>query len=458
MNRRDLIAGLMAATAGGALVSPARANLGQKAGAIGLRGSMDASRFGIMPDTFDDQSKAFQQILNRASRENKPVFLPSGNYIVSNIDLPPRTRLIGIAGASRLIYGGGGAMFTATGCETLQFEDLVLDGANRSMGDEFSALLLARACPDIAIENCVFLGSLANGVTLDNCGGSVRDCRISGAGGLAALYSVNATGLAIKDNRIFDCANGGLLVHRWTVGDDNSIVTGNRIERIAAKSGGTGQYGNGINLFRTNGVIVANNHVSDCAFSAIRTNSASNAQINGNTCLRSGETGLYAEFQFEGSSITNNIVDGATNGISIANFNEGGRLAICANNLVRNMKTKGPYPAENAGFGTGIYAEADTSVTGNVVENAPKYGIALGWGPYLRNVVAANNVIRQAGEGIAVSVVRGARSTLITGNMIDGAERGAIVGHEWAKPVTRDLAGGKRQPFPHLQIERNLVS
>ena len=43
--------------------------------------------------------------------------------------------------------------------------------------------------------------------------------------------------------------------------------------------------------------------------------------------LNSGETGIYSEFQFEGAVISANVVDGATNGISVVNFNEGGRLA-----------------------------------------------------------------------------------------------------------------------------------
>ena len=204
--------------------------------------------------------------------------------------------------------------------------------------------------------------------------------------------------------------------------------------------------------------MVTNNHLSDCAFSAIRANSASNAQITGNTCLRSGETAIYSEFTFEGSLIANNIVDGGTMGVSIANFNEGGRLAICANNLIRNLSTQGPYPAEVAGFGIGIFAEADTSVTGNVIEGAPKYGIGLGWGPYLRNVIAANNIIRQAGEGIAVSVVKGAGKASITGNIIDGTTGGGIIGHEWAKAVTGDLALGGSTPFQHLTVDRNVVS
>ncbi len=423
-----------------------------------LRGSLDVSNFGVRPDIFDDQSKLLQEVLNTASRENKPVFLPSGTYVVSRLELPSRTRLIGIRGASRIVYGGGGTMMSATGPELVHIEGIAFDGANQNFEDAFGGLLHIRACPNVVIEKCDFSGSNGTAITLDTCGGRLDRNKISGAAGLAAVFSVNATGLSITNNVVSDCSNGGLLVHRWEVGEDNTIVSGNRISRIAARGGGTGQRGNGINLFRTNGVIVSNNHISDCAFSAVRANSASNAQILGNTCLRSGETALYAEFKFEGSIISNNIVDGGTIGISIANFNEGGRLAICSNNLIRNLSKTGPYKAENSGFGIGISVEADTSVTGNVIEGAPKYGIGMGWGPYLRNVIAANNIIRKSPKGIAVSVVKGSGSASIVGNTIEGATRGAVVGHRWVDAVTKDLALGSRKPFPHLTVERNIVA
>ena len=453
MNRRNFLGSLLVSAT--SLPAFASDRLQQFAG---LRGSLDVSDFGVRPDVYDDQSKQLQEILNSASEENKPVFLPPGNYVISNLELPVRTRLIGIQGASRVIYGGGGSMLAGTGTELVHIEGVAFDGANRNFSDTFGGLVHIRACPNVVIEKCDFLGSNGTAITLDTCGGRLDRNSISGAAGLAAVYSVNATGLSVTNNVVSDCANGGLLVHRWEVGEDNTIVSGNRIRNISAKGGGTGQRGNGINLFRTNGVIVSNNHISDCAFSAVRANSASNAQILGNTCLRSGETALYAEFQFQGSIISNNIVDGGTIGISIANFNEGGRLAICSNNLIRNLSENGPYKAEFAGFGIGISVEADTSVTGNVVEGAPQHGIAMGWGPYLRNVIAANNIIRKSPKGIAVSVVKGAGAASITGNTIEGASRGAVIGHHWAKEVTKDLALGSRKPFPHLTVERNVVA
>ena len=100
-----------------------------------------------------------------------------------------------------------------------------------------------------------------------------------------------------------------------------------------------GQWGNGINVFRAGNVMVSNNMVSDCAFSAIRSNAGNDVQITGNTCLRSGETSIYSEFEFNGAVINNNIIDGGGRGISIANFLQGGRLAVVSGNLIRNINT-----------------------------------------------------------------------------------------------------------------------
>jgi uncharacterized secreted repeat protein (TIGR03808 family) len=174
--------------------------------------------------------------------------------------------------------------------------------------------------------------------------------------------------------------------------------------------------------------------------------------------MRSGETAIYAEFAFEGAVINANIVDGAANGISIVNFDSGGRMGVCSANMVRNLSTEGPYQPDPPGFGVGISVEADCAVTGNVIENAPRYGMNIGWGAFMRNVVATGNVIRKAGTGIGVSVVEGTGSAVVSDNVIDGAENGAIVGHRWAKPATGDLASLGKSGFANLTVERNQVS
>ncbi|CAN7369362.1 TIGR03808 family TAT-translocated repetitive protein [Mesorhizobium caraganae] len=450
LNRRALLQG----TAGFAVLGLSSGNALAKTAA---RGSINAAEVGVQPDTADDQSKAFARMLAEASERNAPVFLPPGNYVVSNLTLPARVRLSGVPGASRVLYGGGGRLLTAEQAEHLEFTALVFDGASGSLADDAQGLLDLRRVAHLVIDNCMITGSGKHGLALEHASGRVERSDISGAAD-AGIYSVEAGGLEISGNTVSDCGNGGILVHRWQQAEDGTIVSGNRVQRIGARSGGTGQNGNGINAFRAGNVSIIGNIVSDCAFSAIRANSSSNLQITGNTCSRSGETALYSEFSFEGAVIANNIVDGAANGISIVNFNEGGRIGICSNNIVRNLSTTGPYPADAPGFGVGISVEADTTVTGNVIENAPLYGMQIGWGAYMRNVVATGNIIRNAGTGIAVTVVEGAGNAIISDNVIDGARNGAIIGQRWAEPATGDLAKSSDTGYAHLTVERNRVS
>ena len=272
------------------------------------------------------------------------------------------------------------------------------------------------------------------------------------------IFSLDARGLTIAGNTIRGAGNGGILVWRSAPGDDGTLVIDNRIEDVLHKAGGSGQYGNAINIFRADNVIVRGNRIRNAAFSAVRGNTASNLQIVGNTCTGLGEVALYAEFGFEGAVIANNIVDGAALGVSVTNFNQGGRLAVVQGNRHPQSHQQAPArhrPERLAGVGIGI--EADTVVTGNVVENAPNVGIAAGWGAYLRDVAVNANVIRNADFGITVSVAPGAGAAVIADNLISGVRRGAIVGMEWSKPVTGDLAKDGATRYAQLSIGGNRV-
>jgi uncharacterized secreted repeat protein (TIGR03808 family) len=128
--------------------------------------------------------------------------------------------------------------------------------------------------------------------------------------------------------------------------------------------------------------------------------------------------------------------------------------SIVQGNLIRNIGVqRASTSPEDAGVGIGI--EAETAGTGNVIENAANAGIRAGWGPYLRNVSIAGNVVRNAGYGIAVSVARGAGDATISGNIIADARLGAIVGMEWSKAVTGDLIKDDAGRYPQLTIANN---
>jgi uncharacterized secreted repeat protein (TIGR03808 family) len=450
LDRRTFLAALGAAAA-----APAAAAVNPSGPVAG--GDLNAAELGMNPRATADQSRLLQRLLDSASDSNHQIFLPAGSYAVSGIKLPARTRLAGIPGATRLVYTGDRTMFTAERAEFVQLAGLTIDGADQPLDSYVTGIIHIADSRGVDISGCTVEGSYRSAIALDRSEGRIRGNTIRTARD-AAIRAIESTGLSITDNAVADCGNAGILVYRWTEGQDGTIVTGNRIERIAAKDGGTGQNGNGINVFRAHGVIVSNNRISSCAFTAVRANSANNVQIVGNTCTGSGEVGIYSEFSFEGAMIANNIVDGAATGISVVNFNEGGRIGVVSGNIVRNLTGSGPYPADPPGFGIGIVIEADTAATGNVIDGAPLFGMLLGWGPYLRDVVASGNVIRRAPVGVAVSVVEGGGGAVITDNRISGATRGAIVGARWSDILPGDLAKSGAGKFPQLLIERNSVS
>ena len=101
--------------------------------------------------------------------------------------------------------------------------------------------------------------------------------------------------------------------------------------------------------------------------------------------------------------------------------------------------------------------EADAAVTGNVIENAPSFGIMAGWGKYLRDVTITGNVVRNAFVGIGVSVVPGAGTALVSNNLISGSRGSAIVGLDHAKPATGDLGKESISRFPQIVLGLNAI-
>src|SRR5437868_4429325 len=81
---------------------------------------------------------------------------------------------------------------------------------------------------------------------------------------------------------------------------------------------------------------------------------------------------------------------------------------------------------------------------------APTAGISVGWGAYMRDVSVTGNVVRNARHGIAVSVSNGAGAAVISGNLISGAAKGAIVGMDFKQAVTDLEREGAR--YANLQV------
>jgi uncharacterized secreted repeat protein (TIGR03808 family) len=447
---------LFAALAGAGAASAAQAGeLPTTGRGFGPRAELDAFTLGLRPNAAEDQTQSFQRAIEQAASGGAVLRLPGGVYRAGGLTLPPHAALAGVAGATRIVMTGGPSMMSATGADHVSLSGLMIDGGHVPLPERRGLLQFAQGRA-LRVFDCEIVNAGGNAVALDAIAGDVSQNTIAAAD--SAIFSLNARGLRISGNTIRGAGNNGILVWRSEAGDDGTLVVDNRIEDIANKAGGSGQYGNAVNIFRAGNVIVRGNRIRNAAFSAVRGNAASNLQIVGNTCTGLGEVALYAEFGFQGAVIANNVIDGAALGVSVTNFNQDGRLAVVQGNLIRNLVSRRPPgtdPNDLAGVGIGI--EADTAVTGNVVENAPHAGIAAGWGAYLRDVAINSNVIRRADYGITVSVAPSAGAAVIADNMIAEVRSGAIVGMEWKKPVSDDLAKDGATHYAQLSIGGNRV-
>jgi uncharacterized secreted repeat protein (TIGR03808 family) len=407
---------------------------------------------GAFAGTAGDAAPLLQRAIDQAARGQRVATIPNGASHVSHLKISSDVRLVGAGSASRLIGIGAGPLLTIEKAESVAIENIAFDGGSSAPGGD-AGLIEARDVGDLSLIDCSIERAAAYGLKCERCGGRIER-NFFHALSQSALHSLDATGLTIADNRIEDCAANGVQVWRSAPGHDGSIVRGNRIERIRADPGGDGPYGNAISVFRAGGVVCTGNVIRQTAFSAIRYNLGSDALIADNNCFDIGETAIYVEFGAEGAVVSSNIVDGASTGVSVTNFDRGGRLAAVAGNVMRNLVK--PLPQGGEIYGIGIHVEADTTVSGNAVDNASFAGLKLGYGVGLRDVVATGNVVNDCGFGVAVAVAPGAGGATIRDNRIVRSRRGAIVGMAWEKVVSADLMA-EAAKYPLLAISGNDV-
>jgi uncharacterized secreted repeat protein (TIGR03808 family) len=400
-----------------------------------------------------DATAALRGAIGAATRAGRPAVLPAGTLHTAALRLPDGARLVGSPGATRLALQGRGPLVAAGGGARVALSGLTFDGVDRPL-DGDSGLIDFSNIGELTISDCAIEHAGGVGLRLRGCGGRVERNVISdiAAGG---VFSTDATGVVIADNRVERCGDNGVQVWRSTRGEDGTRVSGNRVSDIRNVSGGSGQYGNGVSIFRAGGVLVTNNTIRRCAYTAVRNNGGAGVLISDNSCADLGETAIFAEFDFEGCVIADNSIDGALCGVQMVNFaDHGGRAAVCSGNMIRNLKPAQDHSGREFGYQFGVKVEADATVAANVIEGAAWVGILVGWGASLRDVAVLGNVVRDAPIGIGVSIVQGAGSAVIADNVISGASRGAVLGMNFDEPATGDLARGAAAP-PQLRISGN---
>jgi uncharacterized secreted repeat protein (TIGR03808 family) len=383
-----------------------------------------------------DQTPTIQAAIFNAAKSGGAVQLGPGTFEVSTLTINRNVTIQGVPGATKLFASAGGSIFSIR-----QSKHVVLQGIGLSTKGIGGDILTAEGVEHLVVQDCDFSGGAA-AMRVSQCGGRVSGNRFQFHEQIA-MQSIDSKGFVINGNTIQDVGNCGIQVWQTETREDGSVISDNLIRRVASKDGGNGQNGNGINVFKASNVIVSNNRISDCAFTGIRNNSGPNCIIQGNSISRCNEVALFVEFNHDGSVVADNLIETAASGIKLANLDVGGRMAQCTGNVIRNMSGK---DAEGLPLGGGILCDADVVVSNNVIDKAENFGIRLGWGPYGQNLVANNNLIMTCERGIDFSTLAPG-PYIISNNMIKGAKAGAIMGMDYDKPVTADLAlAGAKAP------------
>ena len=436
IDRRSVL-GLSAGSAAGALLTtPARATP-QPLGSLGL----DVTHFGVNAGSPDDQTDALQRAIDASADARVPLWLPAGTYIAADLVLKSGTQLYGVRGATRLLLGHGAAIAACARADQVTLQGIVFDGRSQFL-PEGRGLLSLREVRGLRILDCYLQESGGAGISLIGVEGDVSYPTSVGARS-GGITTEEGRGVTLSHNTVFQCGLHGVRVVRAQRGHDGTQILANRVEQIGAS---------GIVIEQASAVIVADNQVRRCQASGVHAKHNASLHVRGNAFSASGDFAVRAEDGLDGAIIAGNTINDAAGGISVSDHEDGGRLVACQGNLVRNLRGDG-----SNGRGVGIAVEADSAITGNVIEGAPLAGILAGFGKRVRDVTVTGNVVRTAPIGVGVSVESGGGSALIAHNLIADVSQGAVVGMAGGRAVTGDLTGSEPSRFASITVSGNRV-
>ena len=271
-----------------------------------------APDLGVAPDSGRDETARLQAAIDKAAERHVALHLPAGRYLSRSLTLRHGSILTGVPGATVLQHTGGAALLSGEGGDLTSLDGLTLIGGRtidpRALGSSNSTAARTSPCATSRSRRARRTASRSQDAPAWSpaAASPARSRRHCSASTPKVSKSRTTRSTAAADN--------GILVWRSEQGVDGTIVAMNRIEGIGAVRRYS-QNGNGINVSSRGGVLVTSTRIADCAFSAVRANSASDVQILAEQCRGMGEVGLYVESGFQGAVISGHPAEGATTGI-----------------------------------------------------------------------------------------------------------------------------------------------
>ncbi|GLK57487.1 putative secreted repeat protein (TIGR03808 family) [Methylopila capsulata] len=399
---------------------------------------LNAVDYGFTP-TAANPSAALSSAIAAAISQGKPLFIEPGSYTVSNVVISGPIELIGVPGKVTLkMASGAKSILVLQNFSSAQLSGLIFDGADLTPSDAYGvgyrALLVARRTTTVAsrirIERCAFQAADGYGLGISQCAAFVTDSRFSNL--YAATGASNHEGFVFEGNRIGAMRNNGVVISRDAGTPAITRIVGNRVDGVSRTlPESTGYQGNAVLIESESNVVVAQNEIHDCAFTAVRLNGCTRARVVQNHCDKHGEVAIYIEGFGNGRQIANdgydvvvsdNVINDAGVGVAIANIDYSGRLGVISNNIIRRISKRtvaAGTPNQYTSPGKAIAVETCALIANNFVENAFQ-AIDVSAGSYTQDSVVIGNVLRQTTLAMGVSTVNGAKDVLVADNLAAG--------------------------------------
>src|SRR6202795_2795017 len=194
VNRRHLIGASAAGVASALVLSPGAAHAAPLTSTFGR----DVTQYGVRPGSPDDQTKALQRAIDDAARAQAPLALPPGVYRTGMLRLQSGTQLIGVRGATKLVFNGGASMLSGEGADSIGLTNITLDGGGIPLPTR-RGLVHCLGGRDIRIIDCEITGSGGNGIWVENVSRDVSGNIFTGIA-TTAVVSFDALGLIVSRN------------------------------------------------------------------------------------------------------------------------------------------------------------------------------------------------------------------------------------------------------------------
>lgn len=392
------------------------------------------------PGTGWTAAASLQAVLNAARSARLPLFLKAGTYVTGALDVTTTTgggnplELVAEPGTVTIrLSGSGSHLLNVVGVYSVSIRGINFDGNNHALtgaGTQGLVRFDGTTASDFALTDCAVYNSTKAGVVVVNgAQGHITNNHIYHC--QTGVYSYDGL-VSVEGNRLVDLFDNGICVWTSTATGNGSLVRNNTINWIANASGGTGEYGNGILVFRSGNVKVAENNIFNAKYSAIRLNGTRDCHVLNNHCWNLREVAIFIEapgagIDLSGCVVSGNTIDTAGHGISVANaglYSDGAaRRCIVSNNVINNMvinEISDPGYTPSKTGGKGISVEVDADVMGNVIQNTQGAAISLGTNDATRNIMAVGNLTMACPMGIGYSANGAASTVLISSNVVRG--------------------------------------